>query len=344
MAQSQQQPERKFIAVQFRGIQQMSRERTALTIVGPAGLEVVAALPVPLPEPEEVDPGASVRPPLAAGGDVGLQLGGEAARAAYAYAALGGLARLATTVGGDAAGDAVLHWLGQREVDTVHVRRAGRTPVSTLLAVAGYRALLVHGPAGADEDALPDPAVLFPSQGTALLLAGYPYGGVRGEAAAALLQQARERGARTVVSLSPVALGGAGAPLTPVDLESPLPLADLICGGSAELRRATRQADSQEAARALVGQGAKSVLAKRGAEGAALFRPGPAALEREDTATPAAAASLAGASALALAAAFGAVYDAAYLLGQAFNDASPIRFAAAAAARAATSSRGVLGL
>ena len=50
-------------------------------------------------------------------------------------------------------------------------------------------------------------------------------------AAVHLLQTARERGVRTVLSLSPVALGGPGQPLSPADLETLLPHVDLLCGG-----------------------------------------------------------------------------------------------------------------
>jgi hypothetical protein len=178
------------------------------------------------------------------------------------------------------------------------------------------------------------------------LLAGYPYArGLRGEGAVQLLRAARAQGLRAVVSLAPVALGGLGPPLAPADLEGMLPHVDLICGGGPELRRATRRADAYDAARALIGGGARAVLAKRGPEGASVFRPGPAALEREDTSTPAAVSGLpAAADPLRRAAAFGAVYDAAYLLGVALNDGSPARFAAAAAARAAASDQGVLGI
>jgi sugar/nucleoside kinase (ribokinase family) len=292
-------------------------------------------------------------------------LPGEGIRTACAYAALGGAARFAGIVGDDLAGEAIAHWLAERGVETA-IQRAGRTPVTTLLAARGHQALQVRGDEGEEgrgggngdggsergAGALaipPDTTQPLPDRSEgAILLAGFPFGGHRATAAATL-QAARARGLRTVISLSPVALGGAGAPLSPADLEALLPDVDLICGGFAELRRATRRGDAQEAARALIGQGAKSVLAKRGAEGAALFRPGPAALEREDTTTPTAASILAGAGAaqvspLHVAAAFGAVYDAAYLLGIALNDVSPVRFAAVAAARAATSPKGALGL
>jgi sugar/nucleoside kinase (ribokinase family) len=140
-----------------------------------------------------------------------------------------------------------------------------------------------------------------------------------------------------------VVLGGQGALLTPADLEPILPHVDLICGGPLELRRATRRADSQDAARALIGLGARAVLAKRGPEGAAVFRPGPATLEREDASTPTAALQLPAMHPVRQAAVFGAVFDAAYLLGVALNDASPIRFAANAALRTARSDSGVMG-
>jgi hypothetical protein len=151
---------------------------------------------------------------------------------------------------------------------------------------------------------------------------------------------------RTVLSLAPVALGGPGQPLLPADLEPLLPFVDLICGGPSELRRATRRGDSQEAARSLIGAGATSVLAKWGTEGGAVFRLGPAALEREDTSTPTAAAALAraGVDPLRRTATFGALYDAAYLLAVALNDGSPLRFASAAATRAAISPSGILGI
>ncbi len=353
MTQSQQQQqERKFIAVDFRGIQPMARERTALAVAGPAGLEVLAALPEPPPELESVEPDATPRPPLGLVGNVAFGLGGEAARAAYTYAALGGLASLAGRVGDDSAGDVVLQWLAGRGVETSSVVRRGATPVVVVLGVSGYRPIAITGDApGADAapGAAPDLeralARLAPSgQGTGtLLLAGFPYE-LRGEAVVAALRKAGQRRVRVVVSLSPVALGGPGAPLSPEDLEPLLPEVGLICGGPAELRRATRRSDPAEAARALIAGGARAVLAKRGPDGATLFRPGPAALEREDTPTPAIATTLQAVDRLRLAAAFGAVFDAAYLLGVAFNDPSPVRFAAAAAARVATSPRGILGL
>jgi len=353
MTQSQQQQqERKFIAVDFRGIQPMARERTALAATGPAGLEVMAILPVPPPEPESIEPDALPRPPLAIAADVTFELGGEAARAAYTYAALGGLVSFAGRIGDDPAGDVVLQWLAGRGVDTTSIVRSGATPVVVRLGAAGYRPIAITGNMpGADTapGAAPDLERalerLAPSgQGTGtLLLAGFPYG-LRGEAVAAALREAGRRRVRTVVSLSPVALGGPGAPLSPEDLEPLLPEAGLICGGPAELRRATRRSDPAEAARALIAGGARAVLAKRGPDGATLFRPGPAALEREDTPTPAIATTLQPVDRLRLAASFGAVFDAAYLLGVAFNDPSPVRFAAAAAARVATSPRGILGL
>src|SRR5690242_17179567 len=111
MTQQNQQQERKFIAVTFRGVQTASRERTALTIVGQGFPEVVALPSAALPEPEEVDPEAQPRPPLAAEASVALTMGGEAARAAYAYAALNGLVTFAGEVPAGAAGDLVLRWL-----------------------------------------------------------------------------------------------------------------------------------------------------------------------------------------------------------------------------------------
>jgi sugar/nucleoside kinase (ribokinase family) len=349
MAQSQQAAEGKFFAVDFRGVQQASRERTSLGVAGPAGLAVLAELPAPPPEAIEREADAEPRPQQVALTDARLDLGGEAARAAYAYAALGGLVRLATTVGQDAAGDLVLRWLEGRGVDVAGVRRAGRTAVALHLAADGYQPQTLT-PAAPEGDSAGEPApteTVLGARGSAFLLAGYPYVGVmRGTGAVGLLEAARGAGVRTVLSLSPVALGGPGQPLGPGDLEAVLPLIDLVCGGASELRRATRRADPQEAARALIGSGARSVLMKRGAQGAAVFRLGPAALEREDTNTPAAAASpnwLTGGP-LRRAAVFGAIYDAAYLLGVARNDASPVRFASAAATRAAASPSGLLGL
>jgi hypothetical protein len=111
MAQSQQAAEGKFFAVDFRGVQQASRERTALGVAGPAGLAILADLPAPPPEAIEREADAEPRPQQVTLTDARLDLGGEAARAAYAYAALGGLVRLATTVGQDATGDLVLRWL-----------------------------------------------------------------------------------------------------------------------------------------------------------------------------------------------------------------------------------------
>jgi 2-dehydro-3-deoxygluconokinase len=345
--QSQQQQERKFIAVDFRGVQQMTRERTALTIVGPAELDIIGDLTGPLPDLEELEEdGSPLRPPLSASAGLALGLGGEGARAAYAYAAHGGMARLASTVGADPAGEIVLRWLSDQGVDVGLVARRGRTPITLLLAAPGRRALALFqaDAAAASDGALELDQALAGNQ-RMVMLAGYPYvGRLRGEGAVALLQRARQRQLRTVVSLSPVLLGGPEAPLTPADLELLLPHVDLICGGEAELRRATRRADPQEAARALIHQGARAVLAKRGIHGAAVFRPGPTGLEREDTPVPLAEAARITASPLHLAAAFGAVFDAAYLLGVALNDVSPVRFAVAAAVRAATSGRGVLAL
>ena len=55
-------------------------------------------------------------------------------------------------------------------------------------------------------------------------------------------------------------------------------------------------------------------------------------------------AGTAGVDPLRRAATFGALYDAAYLLGVALNDGSPVRFASAAATRAAVSPSGILGI
>src|SRR3954451_10785309 len=110
MTQSQQQSERKFIAVRFGGVPPMSRQRTALTVAVPAGLDVPATLEAALPEPEEIDEDGA-RPPQTVPGDARLLLGGEGARAAYAYAALGGAARFAGAIGDDPAGEVALRWL-----------------------------------------------------------------------------------------------------------------------------------------------------------------------------------------------------------------------------------------
>jgi sugar/nucleoside kinase (ribokinase family) len=354
MAQSpsQQSSERTFIAVDFRGVQQASRERTSLGVVGAAGIAVLSALSAPLPEAAEREEDAEVRPQRAPATEAVLDLGGEGARAAYAYAALGGLVRLAAPVGADASGDLLLRWLTERGVETEHVSRSGRTETTLHLAAPGVQPFAItsaEAAAGGWPDGSPQNLadVVLGERGSALLLAGYPYvPSLRGPAAVHLLQTARERGVRTVLSLSPVALGGPGQPLSPADLETLLPHVDLLCGGGPELRRATRRSNSQDAARAVIDGGARAVLYKRGTEGAALFRLGPAALEREDTTAPAAAARLAGAAPtpLRLAASFGAVFDAAYLLGGALNDASPVRFAFSAAVRAAISPSGVLGI
>jgi sugar/nucleoside kinase (ribokinase family) len=342
MSQSNQQPhERKFIAVTFRGVQEASRERTALTIAGTAAVEVTATLADALPQPDEVEPDAQPRAPLRAAAEVALTLGGEGARAAYTYAALNGLVSFAGTVPGGAAGDLVLRWLSDKGVDLQHAQRREASGTRVLLSPRGYQGVLVgqDEPAGAD-DALPE------LSGGTLLLAGYPFAGsLRGPRAVELLQQARARRMRTVVSLCPVEIGGPGRALSPEDLEALLPHVDLVCGGPAELRRATRRPQAQDAARALLQSGARAVLAKRGPAGAAIFTEGPAALERGDTTTPSTATALAADIApIRLAAAFGAAFDAAYLLGEALNDASPVRFAAAAATRVAQSANGVLGL
>lgn len=343
MTQSNQQPhERKFIAVTFRGVQTASRERTALTIVGQGFPEVIAAPAEALPEPEELDPEAQPRPPLGALASVTLTLGGEAARAAFVYAALNGDVTFAGEVPAGADGDLVLRWLETRGADVQRARRGGSGP-RVLVAVPGRQNLAIGSVASG---AAASPAVSGGDGRGALLLAGYPFaGGLRGQAAADLLKDARGRGRRTVVSLCPVAAGGPGRPLTPEDIEPLLPYVDLLCGGPAELRRATRRPEAQDAARALLVGGARAVLVKRGADGAALFQQGPAALERFDTPTSGAADALAGgADPLRLAIAYGAVFDAAYLLGEALNDAAPVRFATAAAVRVAQSPEGVLGL
>jgi sugar/nucleoside kinase (ribokinase family) len=346
MTQSQQSSERTFIAVDFRGVQQASRERTSLGVAGGAGLAVASGLPAPLGEPVEREPDADPRPQSLRATGITLELGGEGARAAYAYAALGGLVRLAATLGEDPAGDVVLRWLEGRGAGVEAVRRSGQTPVTVYVDAPGVQPLLLAS--GESPGPEPDAAgSVLGDRGSALLLAGYPYvGPLRGQEGASLLAAARRRGVRTVLSLSPVALGGAGSPLVPADLELLLPHADLVCGGPAELRRATRRGDPLEAARVLIGAGAKAVLTRRGPDGASLFRLGAASLDREDTFTPTAVAALndAGLPPYRVAVAFGAAYDAAYLLGEALNDASPARFAAAAAVRAARAPAGVLGI
>jgi hypothetical protein len=103
-----QQPERKLIAVDFRGIQQASRERTACTIIGRAGLTAHAALPEALPVMEEQEEESAIRQPPSVVGSLTWELGGEAARAAYAYASLGGLVELVSVVGVDQAGDTAI--------------------------------------------------------------------------------------------------------------------------------------------------------------------------------------------------------------------------------------------
>src|SRR5262245_59484646 len=130
MTQSQQPPfVRSFIAVDFRGVQQASRERTSLGVAGPAGLAVFAALAGALPEPAERDAETELRPQLAPATATALDIGGEGARAAYAYAALGGLVRLAALAGQDTAGDLLLRWLADREVDVAAVQRSGATEI-----------------------------------------------------------------------------------------------------------------------------------------------------------------------------------------------------------------------
>jgi sugar/nucleoside kinase (ribokinase family) len=335
MSQSQQNKQREFIAVDFRGVRAASRERTSMGIVGPATIVVAATLPGPLPELVERDPDADPRPTTIRSTATWYGVGGEGALAAGVYGSLGGLVRFAGTVGADPGGDLIQSWLSERGVDVQELRRAGSTPVQLHLDTSGYQPLTIAGDGHSGPTPEQAPAA-FGEPGSTLFLAGYPYlGPMRGAGAAAVLEAARKRGLRTVVSLSPVALAGPGAPLSPSDLETVLPHTDLICGGTPELRRATRRTDLYEAARALIAAGAGAVLARRGVDGATVFRAGPASLDREDTGTPAVAAALANEppGPYQVAAAFGAVFDAAYLLGSALNDASPVRFAAAAATR-----------
>jgi len=223
---------------------------------------------VPVPEGDEFtsDNFAFCSEPLT------MVLGGNGANAAYVLAGLGAAPSLCSAVGQDPLGTLAGGWLDEAGVQTDAVVRSKTDATATTAVITDpqrNRQSFHHAGATATFG-LDDISTPYFARADHLLVTGYPLlRGWRPDGMAEALRQAHRAGATTLLDVGPAI----DDPPTLDELTPLLPDVDHLLGNADELRTCTDRSALDAAAADVLAAGARTVVAKRGAEGATLFRP-----------------------------------------------------------------------
>ena len=223
---------------------------------------------MPVPEGDEFrsDNFAFCREPLT------MVLGGNGANAAYVLAALGAAPSLCSALGRDPLGTIAEGWLDEAGVQTDAVVRSETDATATTAVITDpqrNRQSFHHAGATATF-ALDDVPTPYFARADQLLVTGYPLlRGWRPDGVAEALRRARRAGATTLLDVGPAI----DEPATLDELAPLLPDVDHLLGNAYELRTCTGRSALDAAAADLLEAGARTVVAKRGADGATLLRP-----------------------------------------------------------------------
>jgi ribokinase len=236
--------------------------RPRVLCVGNTVLDVIGKSPERLPRFGE----------LAAGrGPADLDIGGNGARAAATAAVLGADSALARAVGDDGWGRWLTEQLGRLGVDLAQLVTVRGEPTATTVSLVrpdGERALLTHNGASDHHDlASVDVGGLSGGSwllvGSLFLVPGYGGDGLR-----RLVADAKARGARVAMDLAWDCSGAWDLDLIPLDQ------ADVVLGNELELRSVGCSLELDAALDRLMDRGIGTLVAKMGAAGARIVRPG----------------------------------------------------------------------
>ncbi|MBI3957531.1 MAG: carbohydrate kinase family protein [Chloroflexi bacterium] len=199
-----------------------------------------------------------------------IALGGNGGISAYVLAGLGVPTALCGAVGQDLLGDALVNWLQVRRVNLAGLTRSARhaTSTSTILVTDTANQVVFHhlgSSAHARYEEIPDGLL----DGAEVLLATsfsilsqWRAGGF-----AQALARAHRSGGITALDVGPAI----GPPVTLAELTPLLPAVDYLIGNSHELQSLTSADDWPGAAAQALAAGARQVVIKQGAEGAAVW-------------------------------------------------------------------------
>ncbi len=200
-------------------------------------------------------------------------LGGNGANSAYVLAALGAPVALCSAVGQDMLGDTITGWLRERGVvlDGLVRSRTQGTPTNTSLIDERLNRISFYHPGPLHDLRFEDlPPDLF-RQATTLLITGYSLlPAMHPDGYRAALRAAREHGATTAVDIGPAV----GTPVVLADLQPLLPSIDYLIANEYELAICTGLETVEASAERLLNAGARTLVVKRGADGASVYRAG----------------------------------------------------------------------
>lgn len=199
-----------------------------------------------------------------------ILMGGNGGNSAYVLAGLSAPVALGGAVGRDLLGDALVGWLTARGVnlDGLSASPTHATSTSTILmADAGNQVVFHH--LGATAQARYEDIPLALLAATDLLLAtSFPLlSQMRAGGFARALARVHAAGGITALDVGPAI----GDPVTVAELAPLLPTVDYLLGNSHEIAALTGATQWSEAANQLLAAGARQVVIKQGAAGAALW-------------------------------------------------------------------------
>ena len=221
--------------------------------------------------------------PLTSQGDDGFQssnlvfsdvplticMGGNGGNSAYVLAGLGAPTALGGAVGQDLLGDALDGWLEAREVNLAGLTRSATHATSSstiIMAGAGNQVVFHHLGATAQARVEEIPDAIFAAADT-LLVSSFPImPQLRAGGFARALARVHGAGGVTALDIGPAI----GEPVTLSELAPLLPLVDYFIANTHEMASLTG-ASGGSAAEQVLAAGARRVVIKQGADGAALW-------------------------------------------------------------------------
>jgi sugar/nucleoside kinase (ribokinase family) len=198
-----------------------------------------------------------------------LLMGGNGGISAYALAGLGVPTALCGAVGRDPMGDILLNWLTERNVRLDGFTRSetyGTSTSTIIMSDVAHQAVFHH--LGATQDVRLEnmPEALL-TEAKVLLATSFPIvPHMRSGGFAQALATTHQAGGLTALDIGPAI----GHPVTLAELVPLLPFTDYLLGNTHELAVLTSTDDWESAAAQLVAAGARHVVIKQGAQGAAV--------------------------------------------------------------------------
>lgn len=200
-----------------------------------------------------------------------LVLGGNGANCAYVLAGLGAPTALCSAVGQDELGRLVQGWLTERGVhlDGLAKSTERATAFTTIVSDRSLNRLAFHHPGALAGFSLDDISTAVLKRADVLLATSYTImPRLRSTGFAQVLAQAHRRGAITAVDIGPAI----GRPASLAELTPLLPAVDYLIANRHELVVCTGIEETEKGAQALLRAGARCVVVKLGAGGAAVYQ------------------------------------------------------------------------